>query len=497
MNRFAGMLAGHLAKAGLFSPFTYSIGLEESIEDSLHSLEEYPLQDPDDEATLASFGRSLAFVHEATHLTQFLSSAAGLRTMRFTLICLYYLSRRKGWRLPILEDFYRRRETLDDFETQAFDRFVSFFDVADQLRIHACRLPSQEALERGVGVRLASEPWSPHFFLLPPEAAAGERLAYADHLRKAGALVKQLPHVQIQRGGVIEDVVLNTAALMESFAVIAEVNHLSNAFGNINLEEVSRVVPGGAEYWAAILLGIEAGCCTAENLMPVAICIDLSLMYDAFILFNAPVLERPKDDGVPDRYPGEIFIEAVRTAAKIGAMQADCDAGRFYKELCERMKIPSPRRMAEKAYEVAGSLLSRVPGGARAFLGEAIRAHHGALKCRLADPESYPIRLLRRDGLGEILLPMRSFVSFYDLQNRKPFRFDCRQVDVVSLHNLLLQMLSSQRIDCPLKNGNPFYCEASVLPANQLCKWIGDSWTSECQVDILEKQLGIISGVKA
>ena len=189
------------------------------------------------------------------------------------------------------------------------------------------------------------EQWNPFFFTgMPPEA----REEFAGQLRAKGTPILRQPHVWLTLASGAESVLLNAAALMEGFALLVEVNHTYNALA-MNMDEVIKtddILSSGNEYLAAVILGSELGAFQMESMIPtVAICIDLALMYDPFVLFNSPNLEAPGPGVPPDRYPGETFVLACQSAATIDPIRKweDAELTRFYSELCHSMKSARSR----------------------------------------------------------------------------------------------------------------------------------------------------------
>jgi hypothetical protein len=127
-------LSQHFQEQGRFNPFIYAVGLESSIRESEEAMQAYPIPQPMSDETLQQFKRSLTFFHEVGHLGQFLSSAFGLRTLRFTIIRLRNLSRKPGWKLPIAEDLWSRIDRSPE-EITATEGCLNFLDAMDQLRL--------------------------------------------------------------------------------------------------------------------------------------------------------------------------------------------------------------------------------------------------------------------------------------------------------------------------------------------------------------------------
>lgn len=494
MREIAHLMQQHYHKSGSFRPFCYAVGLEASPSASLKGIQKYPLRHPESISTLKAFGKSLAFVHETTHMAQYLSSAAGLRSLRGTLTCLSYLFQRRDWQLPIFEFLARRarRRELDEFQEQAFLRFLIILDLVDQLRIQV----GERSLEKPLSDLQAYiywEEWSPHLpFLLVDETKSREEIL--EKIDKMGGLVRKIPHIRIRHGNVETDVILNVALLMEAFAAIAELNHLHNAFQDqLTVQELYDIIPKSIPYVAPLIYALEMGACTITNLASFAICIDLALMYDPLILFGSDYWDKPEDGGMPDCYPGETFVRACKVSGEIKAISCPEDVPRFYKDLCKALKMPSPRSMAKRTFDVAKKMLARNPNP-NAFLRKALAAHCDCLYLRLESAEEFPKRLATCDGILDALEVGESCLTFFNLRRKKPEIFDARKVDVLTLHNIVWQMLTRGRIDCPLKYGEPFFCPYGSKNPSVVCYVRTDFGAQVCPVYVLENRCLLKSG---
>jgi hypothetical protein len=483
-------LARHFQANGAFGPFTYTIGLEASVAEAEEAMQVYPLTQPISDETLAKFIKSLTFFHEATHLNQFLSSAYGLRTLRYTLICLRNLGRCESWQLPIIHNLSERIEHLSPGEFRAYENALIFLDGIDQLRLHQYAI-SPEYMPPGQAVAVDVLPWSPHFFQLGDQSYES-RAEHARYLASIGAHVRKLPRLFINSSPQAYLIVLNVAALAESFAVLVEMNHINNALG-ITTQGAFELLPPGNEYHALTTYMLRSGLCTIENVFPaLAVCIDAALMYDPFILYNVPWDVADKD-GHYDQYPGETFLmlcEALKKTSPINKTAPE-EWARFYRELCANAGLPDPNWMAQKTYEVAHGLLAKAPAGQEMLLGRALKAHTDALRYRCEKgADVLPYYMTTTACANEMLVLALPAVSFYNLHTGQPDGFDPRKIDGVTMHSILCQAFTEPAIRCPLKQGNPFFCESALKPANELCVWQYQDGTrvGECWLDILERQ---------
>jgi hypothetical protein len=495
-------LSQHFQEQGRFSPFVYAVGLESSYREAEEAMQDYPIRQPMSEETFEQFKRSLTFFHEIGHLGQFLSSAFGLRTLRFTIICLRNLSRKPGWKLPIAEDLWSRIE-LSPHEFTAAEGCLNFLDAMDQLRLQQAsatfRTLDFETLEwkaevpngSGMSVRLDWEPRSPHFLLNDAtELTAAEK---ADVWKKRGAHIRRQPVLTITVLTGSSTIVINAAVLMEAFAALVEINHIGNALGS-SAFELFELLPTGNEYFAVLAYLLESGLCTSNNLFPtLAICIDAALMYDPFVLYDVP-WDTADAQGRTDHYPGETFITVCEALRRTEPLRSNApeEMSRFYNDLCQNAGLPSPAWMANKAFEVADKLMSQKPWE-QTLLGRALKAHHTALDIRRkSEPGAFVAQMPTTGGLYELTKASLPAVSFYNLNTRQADHFDPRKVDGLTIHSILQQALTAERIDCPLKMGHPFFCPSATKPLDQLCTWNFAGGASECLVDILEQQLKLM-----
>lgn len=473
-------------KRGGFYPFTYSIGLRESVIQALDSVKAYPLAKPVSDEVMQHFESSLTFWHEAAHLTQYVSSAFGLRTLRRSIISLRYLAEGGPWQLPVgqwLWDLPNRT----DHQNRAMGRFLNFVDAVDQLTLHVD--PADEMPDpSGPAVQLFWEPWSPYLFW-------GVTREFLQFQRATIPIFRQ-PNVLLRKKDNIERVTLNGATLMEGFALLVELNNIYNALGldADSREELVQLASSGNEYVAALQYGLDQDAFTEATMIPVLVaCIDLALMYDPFVLYNSPNLEIP-GPGIPsDQYPGETFILACSAASRIAPPNNWDDLGRFYAELCDYMDLPSPEWMATRTYEVASNLLSSTGATSRenVWLGAATAMHKAALEQRIRNPRGFAGSLLTSDGIFDVLENCVPHVSFFRLRNKQPegtYHHYAKNIDLLSLHNLIHQAITQPRIDCPLKEGRPFYCRSALSGPNTLCVFpLENGKQRECLVDLFEQ----------
>ena len=476
----------HLSVRGLFSPFTYSIGLEDDVDDAVSFLQDYPLSRSDPE-TVAKFLTSLTFFHEATHLAQYVSSSYGLRTLRLTNIALNYVMKGSPWTLPILGQLIENIETLDDLHRRALVRFLVFLDASGQLTL-------QSTDERGLlflpaSTSLDSIPWSPYFGLFP-----GEREEVRTELAaEVDALVHDMPVVHWTRGNRKGSVLLNAAALMEAYALLAEFNHVGNAFASeLSFSEMSHLVSNNPIYTCTLQYAIEQGAAPGPDIIPrLAMCIDAALMYDPFTFSDSTLLEidgsKPKNV-----YPGETFIRAIGLLKNLPPLaSSDMDAfSRMYVTLCSQLQIPHPKQMADDALKRAESLLVR-DSEKLPLLDRALRFHILGLRKRAECPTEYPMRLLTSNPVIDLITEGEDSVTFFNIHSKEASHFHPANVDSLQLHYILVQALTKSEINCPMKAGTPFKCHRAEHEKSVLCTWTFESdeerGTAECMADMFDR----------
>jgi len=486
------MIPRHFPEEGRFSPFTYSVGLESSFAEAEDAMQNYPLAKPVSAATLASFLESLTFFHEAGHVCQFISTAYGLRALRYTLVALRALSKLPGLKLPILKNLMNVGRTFTPDELRVVDASLLFLDTIDQLRFHH-QVADGSDVESEQIFRM-DEPWVPHFFVYGEDDLL-KRREYAEELRKTRNVhVRTLPHLRFERRSGIHELVVTAAALMEAYGIIVELNHVFNAFTS-DAEMAIRALPTRPEYHLLLDYALAVGACEPRVIVPtMAILIDAALMYDPFVLYNVP-WDVADAEGRGDRYPGQTFMELCAVAREIEPIRAFSPEvlQRFYRQLCERAGLPDPEWMAQKSLEVAQGLLDRNPGEGT-LLYRALVAHRDALKLRCDRGLTFACDLPSTETIYQLVEIALPAMSFYNLHTRLPEGFDPRKIDAVSVHSILFQAIVHPTMECPLRLGNPFFCASATSPADKLCVWRwGDGDQSECLLDVLEREFELVS----
>jgi hypothetical protein len=163
-------------------------------------------------------------------------------------------------------------DALSDHERRAYGRFFAFLEAADQLRLHTDTIDERNDQR---SIQLSWHPWTAYFFMLAPNDAQA-RFELAPQLHKNGVRIHQLPHLTFTDADGTKRVVLNAAALMETFALLVELNHVYNALGTTI--DPFELIPDGKGYLAALEYALVSGACSWSNMLPtVAVCIDLAL----------------------------------------------------------------------------------------------------------------------------------------------------------------------------------------------------------------------------
>jgi hypothetical protein len=191
------------------------------------------------------------------------------------------------------------------------------------------------------------------------------------------------------------------------------------------------------------------------------------------------------------QYPGKTFILACEAARHIPPPRSfePEERIRFYTALCREMGIPSPQWMADRTCEAAEGLLASVGDQIEdLWLGNALRFHTLALQYRRERAATLPGELLTHRGFENIIDLSPESISYYNLHSLQPdTRLYPRRIDLLTLHHLLQQVLSERRLECPLKEGHPFYCHSANSGPNTLCTWQIGNETVECLVDVIER----------
>ncbi|WP_157235611.1 hypothetical protein [Methylosinus sp. LW4] len=455
------------------------------------SMQPYPITQPISIEVRNKFSTSLTFFHECAHFSQFISSSFGLRTLRYTLICLRNLSTKRGWPLPIFQNLHSRLESLSEDEKTMYGHCFMLADAMDQLSISQNFDPLKKCLS-GLTVSVRMEPWSPHFSITPADRESIEKDEFIKFLVSIGAHIKKIPIIEVATEDGLAQIALNAASLMEAYAVVCELSHLQNAL-RCDLAEALNYLPEGNEYWAVILYVLQSGFCRLDTLLPtLSVCIDIALMYDPFILYDVP-WDIVDEQGRGDCYPGETFVTVCNALPKLRPIESaePAEIERFSKELCACVGLPSPTWMADKAFAVADNILKQLPWE-RALMGGALKAHRDALKIRRDIGASiFPIELITTGGLNRIVSRARQSIVFYNLHTKQPDIFVPRAIDCITVHSILMQAIFAPAIRCPLKFGTPFFCPTAASDPNHLCVWKLPDRKVECLVDILERQFGL------
>jgi hypothetical protein len=498
---------------GSFHPFTYSIGLPGTLQEAIGNAPAYPLPQPVSDEMMAQLVTTLTFAHEALRLAQYTSCSFGLRTLRRSLIALHYLEKRH-WEQPIGTKLLQKVTdgTADDLDRRMLIRILSFLEAAQQLRLSVESL-SEPPLMEGDALCVDFEPWTAYFHLRVADAEHPNvfetregRHKWAAELDRIGVQIHQLPVLYHGRADGCVALTFNAAALMEGYALMYELNSLHNALGRQVHEMLESVVPSGTEYLASAEYALRSGACNLSNfVLTVEILTDVALMYDPFILFNSPSVEKPSAGQVPDQLPGVTFLHACEAAKRLRPITEydPDDLRRYYRELCRELGFPSPKEMAQKAHEVVSSLQRQIPSGSdtSVWLAGAIEMHAAALEVRLQDPELFPVHLATGEGIFDVLTRCGSHVSIYHIDELEPTstfpeanrtKSWCENMDLLMLHSLLVDCFVADRIDCPLKKGDPFWCQSATGAAGDLCAFQIDGRTiGECLVDVFERRYGL------
>jgi hypothetical protein len=466
-------LRRHFAEtSGHCSPFTYSIGLSSPLAEHASDGRSYPLALPLLPEVEEELARQLTLEHESVHLAQYVSTSFGLRTLRRTNIALRYLAELTPIKLPVLQTIWHEVTTSgSEPHAKALARMLVFLDSADQMRLHRYDIPpellSDDPEREGQDtLEISWEPWTPLFFT----DATTDLLSRRKLAPTLSVQIMHQPHLILQSGRRGQRVVINAAALMESFAIVVECNLLKNALGDEGPAAVVEYLDNiesdeGTGYIACATYAVSAGACSGPYVIDMfAILVDVALMYDPFVLFNAPSFDLPTEDQHSDQLPGETFVRACRVARDLPPVTSNDpdDLSRFYRSLCRGMGIPSPEWMAETAAESAAELLARSGGAAsNILLSQAFFMHDAALRVRAQRPTTLPIEFLQGSGIVDVLSAGFPYISFYNLKSGAAEELREKNTKLVSIHGMVWLALTESELHCPLAIGEPFFCPSA------------------------------------
>lgn len=500
--------------SGEFHPFTYCIGLEGTLAHALGCIKKYPLDDKSNSKEVDEFRQLLTLIHELFHLVQYAGTAFGLTSLRLLNIAFRYLTERPGWELPIIPKLYLKmlEGRTDKYENTALERFLAYVDVTRQLTI--TQIPYTPKIEKGLLLEL--EPCSPHLILLP-EGTDIE--SYIKNVKSVGGNVHSLPWLCFADSRIRTKVSLTAATLMEAAAFLCEQNHIGNALyevdpviGHISAYAYNSTdfpfqwLPMDMNYVAPIVYAFKKGVGNSgDYVLTLQILIDLALMYDPFVLYDSPIIELPKSRDVPSYlYPGETFVKACEAAGKLPPLKSARpeEIENYYNRLCKEMSLPSPSWMAERSFEVIDKFISGVPSES-GFLYKAFKLHFDMLKIRKSNPGNFPIHVTKMSTLVDSLQMAIDSISTFNINSGLAEVFDPANIEIVSTHNLVYSALlghfvptssrfdrnvKGKQLECPLKNGIPFYCHSRNGQSERLCKWnIPNKAEKECLVDVYER----------
>ena len=481
---------------GTFTHQAYAIGLLEPLNEVLANLPAYPLDTGDAEG-MRRFHSALVLYHETTHYAQFVSTAFGLQMARMTNICATRLMQHGPWQLPVLDH-------LDDADGEDVDRFFAFKYLIESVQSREQRYPVPPGVAAD-SVTLIGRRSSPSFYLVPEDdpqslaaiAASGSQL-HADYhvLRGIG-------------NGMVSDVALNTAALMEGYAHATEMNHVANALGMDRLmARIDAYPPIYTAAMAAYLMVYELP--VPYMILNLAALIDIALMYSPHILYNIGPCHRLDHGGDRYRMPADIFIEACAKARSVEPIgdHAPAEVQRFQDAVCRAMNVPTTAEMVRLCLERLAKIGLRTRNDCdRVFLDatpmhplKAFALHWLALDYRQKHQEGFCVEMFKTDRLIEILEPARRHITFFDLRTRQPHEFHPGRLYYSSQSALVWATLHARRLDCPLKRGHPYFCPNGGSSHDQLCVFHGNedeakrsgmALEQECILDIFERTAGL------
>ena len=494
------LLSGREQVHGTFSPQAYAIGLLGSPYKLARKLAasglEYPLK-VDDESKLALFKEALVLYHESTHFLQFITTSLGLQMARMTNICANRLIDNGPWKLPVLGLGWNQ------YGGEDIDRFFAFRYLMDALRPTEKRYATPAGVDWG-RVTLVACPTSPLRYLLPPDADIAS-------FREVTKAVNGQTHAEyhVLRGlepGIVSDVTLNTAAIMESYALVAELHHMLNAL-QLNADEVIKVMMARLPIYNAVPLvySLVFKLPLQFMLLHLAALIDIALMYSPHIIYNIGPAHALTDGGGDYRTPGEIFVNACIATRSITPMKdySRPETQRFQDEVCAALKIQTTAQMTDLCLERLAKLGLRTRKDCDAMLmdttpfnaGKQLALHWIGLNYRKEYGDGFFYDAFKTDQLSEILELADKHVTFFDLESRMPYSFHPGRIYYSSQTALVWDALHAPRLTCPLKHGRPYFCPSANTPSTSLCTFYGSeefarekgmAVQQECIFDIFE-----------
>lgn len=278
---------------------------------------------------------------------------------------------------------------------------------------------------------------------------------------------------------------VNAAKLFEAFAVLSEFSLI--LWLDDELEDPSwadRYLSGlSIEYRCIIRLYLDLFGDEDRYLTPnLAAMIDIALMYDPALL-NGSQDEWPKQCTAVSS-PVTTFWRICHASKSVMPVRSDDpdDAQRFQDDLCAAADLPPVSALVDRALnrlEVARNALASGGSANNELLGsKAIGAgdlsiplalHHNMMSLRRSLPIAYFWRILDPEFTQQFFIAHHRSLTFYDLEtrsrwDRKPWLWTSASVGSVAIDSG-----TQRQLDCPLKQGRPYFCDARGDPFGVFC----------------------------
>src|ERR1044072_3157911 len=422
----ASLVSERQSVHGTFIPQAYSIGLTADLLNTVNNLPKYPIAFSDPEQR-KGFSDALTLYHEATHFAQFITTSFGLQIARMTNICSNRLSQEGPWELPILAMPFGK------IEGETLDRLLAFKYLFNSLQ------PISSVTQTPFGMRMSSSPTivarpaSPVLYLLDEEHDIAEAISL---IKGSNAQIHAEYHVITPTGkGNFNDVTLNVAALMEGYAQMAELHHISNALGDFTATDLADVLDSALPIYSAatVVYGLIFSLPFNYLILHLTALIDIALMYSPHLLFNIGPCHSLAAGGTQYKMPAEVFVDACGAAQRVKPIldHSPTEVQRCEDEVCDVLKIPRTKEMTDVALQRLAQIGIKNKEDCEAILADERPMHRGklftlhwlGLNYRKQHGDGFCADLFKTDYLIDMINLAASHVTFYDLATGVPFGF--------------------------------------------------------------------------
>lgn len=468
------LASAHAQTGGVFNPQLYAIGSSADPEFFLNQHLHKAILASAAQKDARPLATSLTLHHELVHLVQFLSTSFGLRCLLALEAALAAL--RQGpehLTLPLIND---GRGTgpiagpLGDLVSLYGREFR--FHSGEGAGLSEWRM-AKDAISLA---RLSPDPATARseFQVLFPSAPT-------DDLRDVAQRSIAFTSTGAARFRFVD---VNAGKLFEAFAVLAELNLL--LWLREDLEQpnwADRYLDSmPLEYACVIRIYLDAYGRDDQLLTPMlAALIDLALMYD-------PELLEPQDAATRNDSaafsPIDLFWQACDAAQAIDPVTSDdpAEAQRFQDQVSDALHIPRVAELTKRslkrleAHMQQSTLVSTLaedasdaPGPDPRDLSVPFALHRNLLMLRRDLPEAYFWRILDPEFTQQFHDAYHRSINFYDLSTRQRWDDKPWLWMMSSIGNVILDAATKRRVECPLKQGRPYFCNARNDPFGVYC----------------------------